>query len=139
VSSRAYDSSGFGEQSRRLVYSKASELLEARIHLLMVDPFPPGPSDPNGIHAAIWEQVEDDSFELPGDKRLTLVAYECGLTTRAYIEPFAVGDLLADMPLFLEPDGCVKVPLEATYQAAFDLMPDRWRGVILAKSKEETP
>ena len=83
-----------------------------------------------GIHAAIWEEVQGQPFELPADKRFTLVAYECGLTTRAYIEPVAVGDALPDMPLFLEPDGCVWVPLEATYQTAFQVLPVRWRDVL---------
>src|SRR6266404_2172452 len=73
----------------RAFVDKACELLEHRIHLLIVDPFPPGPRDPHGIHAAIWEEVEDAPFRLPEDKRLTLVAYECDLTTRAYIEPVA--------------------------------------------------
>ena len=82
------------------------------------------------MHASIWEEVQDEPFHLPTDKRLTLVAYECGLTTRAYIEPVAVDDVLPDMPLFLEPEGCVWVPLEATYQTAFQVMPVRWRTVL---------
>src|SRR6516165_6734971 len=48
---------------------KACELLEHRIHLLLIDPFPPSRRDPNGIHAAIWDVVEDDPFQLPPDKR----------------------------------------------------------------------
>src|SRR5262245_43886917 len=48
--------------------AKACELLEHRIHLLILDPFPPGPRDPNGIHAAIWEDVEDEPFVLPPNK-----------------------------------------------------------------------
>jgi hypothetical protein len=36
-----------------------------------------------------------------------------------------------EMPLFLEPGGCVLVPLEATYQTAFDVQPARWRNVLL--------
>ena len=111
----------------RALVNKACELLEARIHLLIVDPFPPGPRDPNGVHAAIWEEVEDTAFQLPDDKPLTLVSYECDLTTRAYIEPIAVGDALPDMPLFLEPNGYIAVPLESTYQAAYEVMPRRWR------------
>jgi hypothetical protein len=114
----------------RAFVDKACELLEARIHLLILDPFPPGPRDPNGVHGAIWEEVEDEPFRLPLDKPLTLVTYECGLTTRAYIEPIAVGDNLPEMPLFLEPDGCLMVPLEATYQTAFQVMPWRWRKVL---------
>lgn len=109
---------------------KALELLERRIHLLVIDPFPPGRRDPNGIHAAIWEAWSGEEFELPDDKRLTLVSYECGLTTRAYIEPITVGDALPDMALFIEPENCVMAPLEATYQAAYTVMPSRWRNVL---------
>ena len=109
---------------------KACELLEHRIHLLIIDPFPCGPRDPSGVHGAIWEQVQDDPIEVDPSRPLTLVAYECGLTTRAYIEVVAVGEPLPDMPLFLEPDGCVMVPLEATYRAAFAAMPRRWAAVL---------
>lgn len=114
----------------RAFVDKACELLEHRVHLLIVDPFPPRPRDPNGVHAAIWEPVEDDSFQLPADQPLTLVAYECGLTTRAYIETVAVGQPLPDMPLLLEPNGCIMLPLEATYETAFAVMPDRWKRVL---------
>lgn len=112
---------------------KAGELLEHRIHLLIVDPFPPGRRDPNGLHAAIWEEVQDEPFALPKDKPLTLVAYECDLTTRAYIETIAIGDSLPNMPLFLEPGAHVRVPLEDTYQTAFTALPQRWRKVLEAR------
>jgi hypothetical protein len=114
----------------RAFVDKACELLEHRIHLLIIDPFPPGRRDPGGVHAAIWQEVQDDDFGLPEDKPLTLAAYECGLTTRAYIEPVAVGDALPAMPLFLEPELYVQVPLEAAYQTAFAVMPRRWRRVL---------
>ena len=109
---------------------KACELLEHRIHLLIVDPFPPGMRDPAGVHSAIWEQIEGAPFQPPADQPLTVVAYECDLTTRAYIETVSVGQPLPAMPLFLEPNGCVMVPLEATYQTAFADMPRRWRTVL---------
>jgi hypothetical protein len=118
----------------RAFVDKACELLEHRIHQLLIDPFPPGRRDPNGIHAAIWEVVEDTPFRLPAEKPLTLVAYECDLTTRAYIEPIAVGDPLPDMPLFLQPRGCVTAPLETTYQTAFTVLPRRWRRVLEASA-----
>ena len=114
----------------RAFVDKACELLEHRIHLLIVDPFPPGPRDPNGVHAAIWGQVQDDSFHLPADQPLTAVAYECDLTTRAYIETMAVGQTLPDMPMFLEPNGWIMVPLEATYATAFAVLPKRWQAVL---------
>jgi hypothetical protein len=52
------------------------------------------------------------------------------LTTRAFIEPVAVGDPLPDMPLFLDDDFYVNVPLEETYRAAFEVQPKRWRRVL---------
>jgi hypothetical protein len=108
----------------------ACELLENRIHLLLFDPFPPGKRDPNGIHAAIWENVEEEPFQLPPTKPLTLVAYEAGPPTRAYIEPIAVGDRFPDMPLFLDFGKHILTPLESTYMAAWDALPMRWRRVV---------
>jgi hypothetical protein len=58
------------------------------------------------------------------------VAYESALTVRAYVRPLAVGEVLSDMPLFLEPGAQVPVPLEATYQRAFAALPRRWRIVL---------
>jgi len=114
----------------RAFIEKACELLEHRIHLLLIDPFPPGSRDPNGIYAAIWELVDDDPFRLPPERPLTMVSYECGLTTQAYIETIAVGERLPDMPLFLEPGAHVLVPLEAIYQSAWETVPARWQRVI---------
>jgi hypothetical protein len=34
------------------------------------------------------------------------------------------------MPLFLEPHGCIRVPLEATYQTAYAVLPRRWQRVL---------
>jgi len=109
---------------------KAHKLIRQRVHLLILDPFPPGPRDPNGVHALIWRDLNPEPFVLPTGKPLTLVAYECEEVTRAYIEPIAFGDSLPAMPLFLVPNGCVMVPLEATYQTAFDVQPRRWRDVL---------
>jgi hypothetical protein len=111
----------------RAFVEKSVEFIEAGIHLLILDLFPPGPRDPQGIHAAIWAEINDDHFQLPSDKPLTLVSYSAGYVKRAFIEPVAVGDELPPMPLFLEAEVYVPVPLEATYRAAFDAVPKRWR------------
>jgi hypothetical protein len=47
-----------------------------------------------------------------------------------YVEPTAVGRELLEMPLFLEPEIYVNVPLEATYQAAHRGVPRRWKAVL---------
>jgi hypothetical protein len=61
---------------------------------------------------------------------LTLVAYECDVRVRGYLEPIAVGDELPDMPIYLMPGVAIDVPLEKTYMAAWDAVPQRWREVI---------
>ena len=36
------------------------------------------------------------------------------------------------MPLFLTPDAYILVPLEATYQSAWEAVPSFWRDVLTA-------
>lgn len=114
----------------RAFVEKAEELLRAGIHLLIVDLFPPSARDPQGIHKAIWDEFNDNNFTLPADRQLTLAAYTGGLCPEAFIEPTAVGAALAAMPLFLTPDEYIRVPLEPTYQAAWEAVPAFWRNVL---------
>ena len=102
---------------------KAGEFLDQGIHLLIVDLIPPGRFDPNGIHGVIWEYIAGRDFLRPADKPLTVAAYESGLTTRAYVEPLAVGDPLPDMPLFLEPGEWVPTPLDRSYRTTWETLP----------------
>ena len=109
---------------------KAVEFLRAGVHLLIVDLFPPNPRNPEGIHKVIWDRIRDEPFELPQDKPLTLVAYSAGRETVAYIEPVAVGDVLPDWPIFLTSGEYVPCPLEATYQATWDVYPAALKGAL---------
>lgn len=109
---------------------KAVEFLQAGIHLLIVDVFPPNRRNPQGIHKLIWDRIRDEPFELPPDKPLTLAAYTAGPVLTAYIEPVAVGDVLPDMPVFLTPTYYVPCPLEATYQAAWSVYPAPLKGPL---------
>jgi hypothetical protein len=45
--------------SLRAFVEKSVEFLEAGIHLLVLDLFPPGPNDPQGVHAAIWSEIDE--------------------------------------------------------------------------------
>jgi hypothetical protein len=109
---------------------KAEELLRAGIHLLIVDLFPPGPRDPQGIHTLLWDEFVENGYASPPDKPLTLASYTGGPCPEAFIEPTGVGVAIADMPLFLTPDVYVTVPLESTYQSAWEAVPEFWRNVL---------
>jgi hypothetical protein len=111
--------------------SKAQQALQAGIHLLLVDLFPPTRRDPHGIHRVIWEGHEG-SFALPDDAPLTCVSYMGGPCPEVFLEPVAVGNPLPEMPLFLTTETYVPVPLEATYQAAWKEVPPYWRDVLTA-------
>jgi len=103
---------------------KSVKLIRQKIHLLVIDLFPPSPRDPEGIAKAIWDEFEEGDFELPLDKPLMLASYDAGPPRVAYFEPVAVGDVLPDMPLFLRPEIYVPVPLEATYQTTWKGFPN---------------
>src|SRR5207248_1000081 len=109
---------------------KAVAFLHAKIHLLIVDLFPPSRRDPQGIHKVIWDRLTDEPFELPPDKQLTVAAYAVGTETVAYVEPVAVGDPLPEMPVFLTGASYVPCPLEATYQTAWARFPAPLKGPL---------
>jgi hypothetical protein len=109
---------------------KATEMLEAGVHLMVVDLLPPGRLAPRGIHSAIWEEYTGESFTPPPGQPLTLASYIGSAAFEAYVEPTAVGTDLIDMPLFLAPDAYVPVPLEPTYRTAWEAVPAVWRRAI---------
>ena len=113
--------------------SKALELLDAGIHLLLIDVLPRTKRDPKGIHPVIWDHITDEPPNTGGKGTLSAVAYEAVPSgVNGYCYSFSVGGLLPDVPLFLAEDAQVPVPLEKTYSAAFEAVPMRWRRVIEA-------
>ena len=62
-------------------------------------------------------------FEFPPGKDRILASYDAGREKAAYVEPIAVGDELPDMPLFLFEGRHIQVPLEATYQTTWSVLP----------------
>lgn len=108
---------------------KLADALNAGCHLLVVDLYPPGRNDPDGIHAAFW--TAGTPTVTPAEP-LSLSAYRAGARPRAYFEPVAIGGVLPDFPLFLTSKLYVRVPLEATYHSAWRGVPQRWKRVIEA-------
>ncbi len=111
---------------------KAVSALEKGVHLLMLDLFPPGLHDPQGMHGAVVQRLaqSDEVYDLPLEKPLTLASYAAGLSIEMYLEHIAPGSPLPEMPLFLRPDRYINVPLDSTYQGAYDGTPAFWRNVL---------
>ena len=114
----------------RNLVEKSSDLIRQGVHLLVIDLFPPGKRDPQGIHQAIWDQFKEADLELPTDKPLTLASYDAGLDYVAYVEFIGVNDVLPDMPLFLRPAVYVLAPLESSYEAAWTAFPAALKGLL---------
>ena len=75
-----------------------------------------------------WEHVDADGnvkiagkvIECTPPKRLSAAGYEAGPVLNAYVNPFGIGDIIPDTPLFMRRDYYVMLPLEETYMQAFN-------------------
>ena len=110
---------------------KAVRVVSAGVHLLVVDPFPPGKWDRAGDSRGDLGRAEREDYRQPTGRPLTLASYAAGPTNTAYVQTFAVGQPLAEMPLFLTDERYVNVDLEAAYQGAWDGTPDEVREQLL--------
>ncbi|MBY0229556.1 MAG: DUF4058 family protein [Gemmataceae bacterium] len=110
--------------------SKVEDFLRAEVHVMVLDVFAPGRHDPRGLHAAVWRRLFSRSCEVPDGARRTMASYESDDPIRAYARHPALGEALPDLPLFLEPDHCVQVPLESTYAEAWADLPEEIRELI---------
>ena len=112
--------------------TKLLDAFDLGCHLMVLDLFPPGPCDPNGLHFEFWtawcgERPDSVTNEQP----LGMSAFRRDRSaSTAYFEPIAVGQPIPEMPLFLTPEHYVNVPLQETYQATWRSVPQRWKRVI---------
>jgi hypothetical protein len=119
------------KSAMREFVEKTLDYLNRGIHVLIVDLFPATRRDPFGIHKGIWDEFQEEDFVFPPGKDRILVSYEMGPMERsAYVEPVAVGDALPDLALFLATNLHVYVPLESTYQAAWNASPEALRDAV---------
>lgn len=124
-----------GDTEFKRFVSKAVRAIRADVNVLILDPWPPTPRDPNGIHGAIWPKLGGKPYTAPADRPLTFAAYEvadedAGLGPRCYVEPSVVVEPLPEMPLFLSRDRYVSVPLESCYHVAFEGVSPRCRAAL---------
>ncbi len=113
---------------------KTVQLLRQGAHVMLIDPFPPTPRDPNGIHAKVWKELTGKSSPSQ-DKPLTIASYVAlgGNTFKYDVAALAVGDSLPEMPLYLSDEYYVKTPLEATYGIAWHGFPEVLRDIVTSR------
>jgi hypothetical protein len=116
----------------RALLDKAVAALDGVIHLLLVDVHPPGPRDPQGIHGALMHEIGSEEYSLPDGRSLTAAAYTGGAAVGVFVEHFAVGEPVPEMPLFLTRENYVRVPLDAAYRAAWEDVPPRYQDALTA-------
>jgi len=114
----------------RSFVERAVDILSQGVNLLVVDLFPPTPRDPQGIHKAIWDELDDEPFEMPADKPLIVASYIGGDSPTAYVESVGIGDSLPSLPIFLSQTRCIPAPLETTYQEAWRVFPAMLKELI---------
>lgn len=113
--------------------NKINDAICQGVHVLMIDLFPPGKRDPQGLHNLIWQEMDEEEEKailLEQDNRL-LASYEAAPSYIAYLETIGVGSTLPDMPLFIAPGAHIIVPLEASYQEAWQDTPAMVRRLLV--------
>jgi hypothetical protein len=109
---------------------KLEDALSHGIHVLLVDLFPPGKYDRDGLHCALLKRLGEKAHRVPAREPLLLASYVADEPVKAYWEYLAVGNELPEMPLFLDPGVYVKTPLESTYDTAWRSTPEPYRAVL---------
>ena len=96
--------------------------LEAGIHAVLIDPFPPTGPAPDGLHGAVVAQF-GASHRLDPDHPLTFAGYRAisapGVSPTAFVQTCAAGEPPPTVPLFLDPAWCLPLDLAPGYAAAF--------------------
>lgn len=109
---------------------KCIQTIRQGIHVLLIDVLPPGKLDPQGLHNEIWQALGSAHTEFQSELPLTLASYFARPESpEAFVEPTAVGRTLIPMPLFLEYDRYIEVPLDDSYVEAWQGVPEAMRPV----------
>jgi hypothetical protein len=104
--------------------------IEHDCHVLLVDLFPPGRFDPDGVHGAIWKQFSSEQTTTIKYSPVTIVSYRATVQPVAYVETCTVGRELPVMPLFLDANWYIETPLEETYRQAWEGFPAPWKEAV---------
>jgi hypothetical protein len=104
---------------------KVATLVGNGVHVAVIDILPPGKHDPAGIPAAIWEglDTEPEPVGPPPGRPMTFSGFRADVKPIAYLDYAGIGDELPGVPLYLEGDLFVTIPLEQTYLTNYNELP----------------
>jgi hypothetical protein len=113
---------------------KIQHLTERGIQILIVDLFPPGTFDPEGIPRGL--QIESDSVVPATTKEepLSFTSLRVSDHVSGFVELSAVGQNVPTMPLFLNSERYVNVPLNESYEQAWTSLPRPWQEILESRS-----
>ena len=106
---------------------KVRTLMSEHVHLLIIDLIRSGKNCPDGLPTYLSFSNFNATPNITEDKPFTLTAVRSGETYEAFVETIGVGDTLTDMPLFLNDSQYIPLPLEQTYESAWQGVPLPWK------------
>ena len=118
-----------GRAKVRAFCEKVEAALRGRVHVLLIDLFPPNRLLPGGLHGEIAERFGTD-YAVPPGEPLCCASYRAAGTVTSFVEPLAVGAAPPTMPLFLTADRYVNLPLAEGYAAAYGPTPAKYRRML---------
>lgn len=116
---------------------KTVDAIESGISVLVVDLFRPGAFDPHGMHFALKSCLsthqEHHQPQTPPRSKLATYCVNAPRHIDSFVKHLEADLPLPEMPIYLGPKHFVNVPLEPTYQRAWNGMPAFWRDVVMGK------
>ena len=123
-----------GNKHSGLAFNKFREkvhfLIERGIQILIIDLFPPGTFDPEGISRGL--QIESESIvpRTTKDEPLSFISLRVSDHVSGFVELGSVGKDAPTMPLFLNSERYVNVPLNDSYAEAWTSLPRPWQELL---------
>lgn len=111
--------------------SKVAAVLEHGVHALVLDIVASGRHDPAGMAGAVMKMLNQEiDVDYPPEAKFSLASFAAASEIEVYFEHPQIGQPLSDMPLFLQSGRYINVPLDSTYQEAFQSLPAIYRETL---------
>ncbi len=118
---------------------KAKAALDAGVHVVHLDVLPATKSAPANLSSAIWDAVDGRDYPFDPAKPFAADSFVADRVNELYANPLGVGDEWPVVPLFLDTETYIELPLADTYAQAFAGVAPQDRGLLSAPSAGVAP